>query len=85
MIAETETATVKDSLEDRFHQHRRIAEARQADADEIAELERIELNEELFSDYMSKPELQDVVSKWLGSQVYDRLGGSKDSGVYPRT
>jgi len=48
-------------------------------------IERMELNEELFTDYMSKPELQDVVSKWLGSQVYDRLGGSKYSIVYPKT
>ncbi len=38
-------------------------------------IERMELNEELFTDYMSKPELQNVVAKWLGSQVYDRLGG----------
>jgi len=37
-------------------------------------IERMELNEELFTDYMSKPEFQDGVSKWLGSQVYDRLG-----------
>ncbi|HIO30266.1 type I restriction endonuclease subunit R [Marinobacter salarius] len=36
-------------------------------------IERMELNEELFTDYMSKPELQDVVSKWLGSQVYGQL------------
>ena len=43
------------------------------------------LNEELFTDYMIKPEPQDVVSKWLGSQVYDRLGGSKDSIVYSKT
>jgi type I restriction enzyme R subunit len=39
-------------------------------------IERMELNEELFTDYMSKPEMQDLVSKWLGSQVYNRLGGS---------
>jgi type I restriction enzyme R subunit len=48
-------------------------------------IERMDLNEELFTDYMSKPELQDVVSKWLGSQVYDRLGGSKDNIVYSKT
>jgi len=41
-------------------------------------IERMELNEELFTDYMSKPELQDLVSKKLGSEVYDRLGGSHD-------
>ncbi|MDO9519335.1 MAG: DEAD/DEAH box helicase family protein [Pseudohongiella sp.] len=36
-------------------------------------VERMELNEELFADYMSKPELQDLVSQTLGSQVYKRL------------
>jgi type I restriction enzyme R subunit len=36
-------------------------------------IERMDLNEELFTDYMGKPEMQDLVSKWLGSQVYDRL------------
>jgi len=40
-------------------------------------IERMEMNEELFTDYMIKPELQELVSKWLGSQVYDRLGGLK--------
>jgi len=38
-------------------------------------IERMELNEELFTDYMSKPEMQEVVSKWLGGKVYDQLGG----------
>ncbi len=46
-------------------------------------IERMELNEELFTDYMSKPELQELISKWLGSQVYDRLGGLKGSERYP--
>jgi type I restriction enzyme R subunit len=36
-------------------------------------VERMELNEELFTDYMGKPEMQELVSKWLGCQVYDRL------------
>lgn len=36
-------------------------------------IERMELNEELFTDYMGKPALQELVSKWLGGQVYDRL------------
>jgi len=40
-------------------------------------IERMELNEELFSNYMSKPDLQKLVSKWLGSQVYERFSGSK--------
>lgn len=37
-------------------------------------IERMELNEELFTNYMGKPELQDLVSKWLGGQVYKRMG-----------
>ncbi|MFA5549617.1 MAG: type I restriction endonuclease subunit R, partial [Porticoccaceae bacterium] len=36
-------------------------------------IERMELNEELFTDYMGKPDMQELISKWLGSQVYDRL------------
>ena len=36
-------------------------------------IERMELNEELFTDYMGKPEMQELVYKWLGSQIYDRL------------
>ena len=40
-------------------------------------IERMELNEELFTAYMGKPELQELVSKWLGSQVYDRLSAGK--------
>ncbi len=39
-------------------------------------IERMELNEELFTDYMGKPELQELVAKWLGSQVYGRLSAS---------
>ncbi|MDT8283742.1 MAG: type I restriction endonuclease subunit R, partial [Gammaproteobacteria bacterium] len=40
-------------------------------------IERMELNEELFTDYMSKPNMQELVSKWLGSQVYARLSPAK--------
>ena len=36
-------------------------------------IDRMELNEELFTSYMSKPEMQEVVSHWLGSQVYKRF------------
>jgi type I restriction enzyme R subunit len=36
-------------------------------------IERMELNEDLFTDYMSKPDLQHLVAKWLGSQVYERF------------
>lgn len=40
-------------------------------------IERMELNEDLFTDYMGKPDMQELVSKWLGSQVYDRLSAGK--------
>lgn len=43
-------------------------------------IERMELNEELFTDYMGKPEMQELVSKWLGSQVYERLSAAKKVG-----
>lgn len=36
----------------------------------------MELNEELFTEYMGKPEMQELVSKWLGSQIYDRLNSA---------
>ncbi|MDO9227643.1 MAG: type I restriction endonuclease [Pseudomonadota bacterium] len=36
-------------------------------------IERMELNEALFTDYMGKPDLQELVSKSLGSQIYYRL------------
>lgn len=39
-------------------------------------IERMDFNEELFTDYMSKPELQELVAKMLGSQVYERLSKS---------
>lgn len=40
-------------------------------------IERMDLNEEIFTDYMSKPDLQELVSKWLGSHVYARLSDEK--------
>ena len=40
-------------------------------------IERMDLNEELFTDYMAKPEMQTLVSKWLGGQVYDRLSAAR--------
>jgi len=43
-------------------------------------IERMELNEELFNDYLGKPEMRELVSKWLGSQVYDRLSSIKSAG-----
>ncbi|MDH0629545.1 DEAD/DEAH box helicase family protein [Pseudomonas mosselii] len=43
-------------------------------------IERMELNEELFTEYMVKPELQELISKWLGSQVYARLSVASKLG-----
>lgn len=40
-------------------------------------IERMELNEELFTDYMTKPDLQEVIAKWLGSQIYSQLNEKK--------
>lgn len=40
-------------------------------------IERMELNEELFTDYMGKPEMQELVAKWIGGQVYDRLSAAR--------
>lgn len=65
---------------------RRAAEANPADkfqlvfrqALESLFIERVELNEELFTNYMSNPEMQDVVSKWLGEQVYRRFNKEPD-------
>lgn len=48
-----------------------------AEALESLFIERMELNEALFTDYMGKPEMQELVSKWLGSQVYGRLSPTK--------
>ncbi|MEJ1381079.1 MAG: type I restriction endonuclease [Candidatus Sedimenticola sp. (ex Thyasira tokunagai)] len=65
---------------------RRAAEANPSDkfqlvfrqALESLFIERMDLNEELFTDYMSNPELQEVVSKWLGEQVYKRFSDTTD-------
>ncbi|MCU7934699.1 MAG: DEAD/DEAH box helicase family protein [Candidatus Thiodiazotropha sp. (ex Dulcina madagascariensis)] len=63
---------------------RQAAEANSADkfqlvfreALESLFIERMDLNEGLFADYMSHPELQEVVSKWLGDLVYKRFSVS---------
>ncbi len=36
-------------------------------------IERMELNEELFVDYMSKPKLKKLISQWMGKKVYETL------------
>ena len=36
-------------------------------------IERMELNEELFADYMGRPELRDLISDALGEQVYKKF------------
>jgi len=69
-----EAAVLDDAL-------RRAAKANPADkfqlvfreALESLFIERMDLNEELFTNYMSNPDLQEVVSKWLGEQVYARV------------
>ncbi|HHJ14088.1 MAG TPA: type I restriction endonuclease subunit R, partial [Gammaproteobacteria bacterium] len=38
-------------------------------------IERMEMNEELFTEYMSNSEMQALVAAWLGRQVYSRLSG----------
>ena len=37
----------------------------------------MELNEDLFSDYMGKQDMRELVSNALGSQVYERLERAK--------
>ena len=44
-------------------------------------IERMELNEELFTDYMSKPELQKMIAQWLGNKVYTQLANPTLSEV----
>lgn len=36
-------------------------------------IERMEMNEELFARFMNERDFQNVVAKWLGSQVYQRF------------
>jgi len=36
-------------------------------------IERMELNEDLFARYMNDPEFKELVSQWLGQQVYSRI------------
>lgn len=40
---------------------------------ELLFIERMELNEDLFGDYMGKQDMRKLVSNALGSQVYERL------------
>lgn len=42
-------------------------------------IERMDLNEELFTNYMGNRDLQEVVSKWLGEQVYRRVSSSSEA------
>ena len=35
------------------------------------------MNEALFTDYLGNPEMQELVAKMLGKQVYDRLAGDQ--------
>ena len=36
-------------------------------------IERMDLNEDLFARYMNDPEFKEMVSEWLGQQVYTRI------------
>ncbi|MCA6510688.1 MAG: type I restriction endonuclease subunit R [Pseudanabaena sp. M051S1SP2A07QC] len=36
-------------------------------------IERMELNEDLFARYMNDPEFKELVSQWLGQQVYSQI------------
>jgi type I restriction enzyme R subunit len=42
-------------------------------------IDRMELNEDLFSDYMGKQDMRELVSNALGSQVYERLERTRSS------
>ncbi len=72
-----EAAVLDDSL-------RRAAKANPADKFQLVFretleslfIERMDLNEELFTNYMSNPEMRELVSKWLGEQVYKRFSDS---------
>ncbi len=44
-------------------------------------IERMEMNEELFSDYMSNQEMQSLIGKMLGEQVYRRLTKNTGAGI----
>jgi len=41
-------------------------------------IERMDLNEEMFTNYMSNTDLQDMVARWLGEQVYSRFSDAED-------
>jgi type I restriction enzyme R subunit len=43
-------------------------------------IERMGLNEELFAEYMGKPELRDLIAIALGKQVYKRLEEARRDG-----
>ncbi len=43
-------------------------------------IERMEMNEELFTEYMSNSEMRALVAAWLGRQVYSRLSGEDRKG-----
>ncbi len=47
-------------------------------------IERMDLNEELFTEYMSRPELQELVSGWLGERVYKTLSDVGDGSDLPK-
>ncbi len=44
-------------------------------------IERMDLNEGLFARYMNDPELKQLVSEWLGQQVYSRIPKTMSYGA----
>lgn len=46
-------------------------------------IERMELNEGLLTDYMSKPGMQELLSKWLDGRVYEWLSAGKRADSLP--
>jgi len=44
-------------------------------------IDRMDMNEELFANYMNEPEFREQVAEWLGQQVYHRL---PKSVAYPQ-
>jgi type I restriction enzyme R subunit len=41
-------------------------------------IERMDLNEGLFTEYIGNREMQELISKWLGAQVYEKVAEGRD-------
>jgi len=42
-------------------------------------IERMEQNEEIFARFMNEADFQKMVTRWISSQVYNRLPGRKQA------